>query len=330
MFVRNRIDMALTNLVTAFPDQDDKIIEFFLPSVPTDRTSGLFYAWSKSRDLELLQTTPLGDDDKVPEKIVVLDADKRYQCQPYAVQAPAGRISTQDAAPQLNWAQRLALAAARSLSLTLRFDAVNNTLRNSNKVPTATYPAGRRWDNTSSPDSQPLVDLEHYVNQVARDCGRRPNRVGFVRETFTALKNHPDTLDRLKYTQNGAVLSKDKLCEILDIPQGSVEVFDAQYRSSRDGQSAAYRKYLGSDVLIAYVEPPSLENSGFGFTFAFGGFSPQRIAIINAYDQMRGALGTDYQRAVSIADFNIANPDAGLRLAGVVNPADSRYGGYLD
>ena len=61
---------ALTTLVTAFPDQDDKIIEFFLPGVPTDYTSGLFYAWSKSRDLELLSTVPLGDDDRIPEKIV--------------------------------------------------------------------------------------------------------------------------------------------------------------------------------------------------------------------------------------------------------------------
>lgn len=330
MFVRNRIDMALTNLVTAFPDQDDKILEFFLPPVPTDNTSGLFYAWSKSRDLELLQTVPLGDDDKIPEKIVVLDSDHKYQCKPYAVQAPAGRISTQDAAPQLNWAQRLALSAAKSLKLTLRYDAVNNTLRNSNKVPTVSYTSGRRWDNTGSPDSQPLVDLAQYINQVARDCGRRPNRVGFVRESFDALKNHPDTLDRLKYTQSGAILTKDKLCEILDIPAGSVEIFDAQYRSSRDGQTAAYKKFLGTDVLIAYVEPPSLENAGLGFTFAFGGFSADKIAIINAYDQMRGALGTDYQRAVSIVDFNVANADAGLRLAGVLNSADSKYGSYLD
>src|SRR4051812_30250606 len=237
MFVRNRIDMALTNLVTAFPDQDDKLIEFFLPGVPTDNTSGLYYAWSKSRDLELLTSVPLGDDDKIPEKIVILDADKKYQCKPYAIQAPAGRISTQDSAPHLNWAQRLALAAARSLRLTLRADAINNTLRNSNKVPTVTYPGARRWDNTNSPDSQPLIDLEQYINQVARDCGRRPNRVGMVREVWTALKTHPDTLDRLKYTQNGAVLTKEKLCEILDLEKGSVEIFDAQYRSSRDGQT---------------------------------------------------------------------------------------------
>src|SRR4051812_12517694 len=207
MFVRNRIDNALTNLVTKFPDQDDQIIEFFLPSAPTDYMSGLFYAWSKSRDLELLSTVPLGDDDKIPEKIVVLDNDKKYQCKPYAVQAPAGRISAQDSAPQLNWTQRLALAAARSLGLTLRADCINNTLRNPNKVPTVTYVPGRRWDNDSSPDSTPLIDLEQYINQVTNDCGRRPNRVGMVREVWTALKTHPDTLDRLKYTQNGAVLT---------------------------------------------------------------------------------------------------------------------------
>lgn len=330
MAVRNRIDQALTNLVTAFPDQADQIIEFFLPSAPVDYTSGLFYAWSKSRDLELLTTTPLTDEDKIPEKIMVLDQDKRYQCKPYAIQAPAGRIYTQDAAPHLNWQQRLALGAARALRLTLRADAILNTLRNPLKVPTVTYLPARRWDNPSSPDSTPLIDLEQYVNQVTNDCGRRPNRIGMTREVWTALKNHGDTLDRLKYTQNGAVLTPDKLCEMLDIEKGSVQVFDTQYRSSRDGQTNAFKKYLGSDLLIAYVEPPSLENAGFGFTFAFGGFGPEKIAIVNAYDQNRGALGTDYQRAFAMVDFNISIPEAGLRLASVIDPNNGRYRGFLD
>ena len=330
MAVRNRIDQALTNLVTQFPDQDDNLIEFFLPSAPVDHTSGLYYAWSKSRDLELLSTTPLTDEDRIPEKIIVLDDDKRYQCKPYAVQAPAGRIYTQDAAPHLNWQQRLAVAAARSLRLTLRADAILNTLRNPAKVPTVTYLAQRRWDNTASPDSTPLIDLEQYVNQVTNDCGHRPNRVGMVREVWTALKNHGDTLDRLKYTQNGAVLTPDKLCEMLDIEPGSVKIFDTQYRSSRDGQTKAFKKYLGSDVIIEYVQPPSLENAGFGFTFAFGGFGAQKIAIVNAYDQLRGALGTDYQRAFAMVDFNISIPEAGLRLASVVNPLDAKYRGFLD
>lgn len=329
MAIRNRSDQALTNLVTAFPDQDDSIMADFLPSNPTDHMSDFFYGWSKSRDLELLQTTPLGDDDKVPEKIIVLDADQKYQCQVFAAQAPAGRISTMDAAPQLNYKQRLALGAAKALRLILRYQCVNNTLRDPNQLPTVSYTTDRQWDNPGSGNSTPIVDLEQYVNQVENTCGKRPNRMGLVREVATAIRNHPDTIDRIKANKNDGIMGMSWLEDAIDVPRGTIKVYNAQYRSSRDGQTAVYKKNLGADVLIAYTEPPSLEHAGLGLTFAFSGFSPEAMAIINAFDELRGALGTDYQRAVSVVDFHITNSAAGLRLAGVVNASAAVYKNYL-
>ncbi len=333
MAIRNRSDEALTSLVTAFPDSDDQIMEDFLPSLPTEHMSDFYYGWSKSRDLELLTTTPLGDDDKIPEKIIALVADQKFQCQTFAIQAPAGRISTMDAAPHLNFKQRLALAAAKALRLTLRYQCVNNTLRDPNQVTTVSYTLDRQWDNPGGGNSTPIIDLEQYINQVENTCGKRPNRIGMTREVATAIRNHPDTIDRVKANGNDGVMTLAWLCEALDIPAGTIKVYNAQYRNVRDGQSTsasgAYKKNLGADVLIAYVEPANLEHAGFGVTFAFGGFSPEAMAIINAYDDLRGALGTDYQRAVSIVDFHITNSDAGLRLAGVVDSTKAIYKGYL-
>jgi hypothetical protein len=333
MAIRNRSDEALTNLVTAFPDSDDEIMSDFLPPVPVEHMTDFYYGWSKSRDLELLSTTPLGDDDKIPEKIIALVADQKYQCQTFAVQAPAGRISTMDAAPQLNYKQRLALAAARALRLVLRQQAVNNTLRDSNQITTVSYASDRQWDNPGGGNSTPIVDLEQYVNQVENTCGKRPNRIGMVREVATAIRNHPDTIDRIKANKNEGIMGMSWLEEAIDVPKGTIKLYNAQYRAVRDGQattaSGSFKKNLGPDVLIAFVEPPSLEHAGLGVTFAFGGFSPDAMAIVNAYDDMRGALGTDYQRAVSIVDFHITNSDAGLRLAGVVDTTKAIYKGYL-
>jgi hypothetical protein len=326
--LRNRADQALTDLVSAFPEPDDQILEDFFPSVPTSVLSGFWHRWSKSNQLELLETTPLGDDDRVPEVTVALDADSSFRCGVYARRSPVGRITAADAAEHLGWAERSALKAASSLRLELRYIGVNRTLRDPNKLPGVTLTSDRRFDNRSSTSSQPIVDLQLYVDQASRTCGRRINRIGMTGEVFTAISQHDDVLDRLKY--RGEMLTVEKLEDWLRVPRGTVRLYDAQYRSSKKGQTVAYRKYLGSDIVLAFIEPPSLAHAGMGVCFAFGGLSPERIAVVETYDPNRGPLGTDYKTAVSIADFNVTNADAGFVIRGCVDTTNSAYSGYLD
>lgn len=327
---RNRADQALTDLVSAFPDQDDAIIEDFFPGVPTDVLTGFWYSFSKSRDLELLESADLGDDEKIPEVEVELDADKTFRCRVFARRAPVGRIGGNDAAKQLNWSERSALAAAASLRLEMRNFAINQVLRALGSLPGVTLSVARRFDNRASSDSQPIVDLQLYVNQASRQCGRRINRIGMCQELFTAIQQHDDAIDRAQHLP-GKILTKEALEDILGVPRGTLRLYDAQYRSSAKGVTPKqYRKHLGSDVVLAYIEPGSLKHAGMGLGFGFGGFTPDKISIVQSFDPNRGALGSDVHTAVCIFDPNIANADAGFVIRGGVNTADAVYGGYLD
>lgn len=320
--------MPLTNLVNSFPDPADEVMEAAFPEVTVDYTSGFYHGWSKSAQLELLETTPLGDDSKVPETIDILASDQTYQTQVFAVRAPIGKIASLDAAPWIGYEQRQAMAAARKLKIQMRFAAINNVLRDPGQVNGVSYDATNRWDGTGG-GSAPIDDIINYVNYVERACGREVTDILFTKESFIALQLHPDSINRAQFVP-GKVITAEALEKIVGVKPGTVKIQNAQYRYTRNRATPGYRKHLGADVAILHSEAPSLESAGFGYTFAFGGFAPSKIAIVDAFDQSRGPLGTTLKTAVCIAQFKVNNPDAGFVLRGVVNTANTKYAGYLD
>ena len=87
--------------------------------------------------------------------------------------------------------------------------------------------------------------------------------------------------------------------EVADLPRHAFMPYRKRYnvRLGEDGTQATMRR---------------LANLGFGWR------------------RKRDDNVRDYQRAFAMVDFNISIPEAGLRLASVVNPLDAKYRGFLD
>jgi len=94
-----------------------------------------------------------------------------------------------------------------------------------------------------------------------------PNKLSLGYDSFTALKNHPDILERVKYTgssANPAVVNENVLAQILGFAE--VKVLEATYNAAEEGQL----QLPGVLVALHHVHPGHDRLSGqvyFQFVF---------------------------------------------------------------
>lgn len=80
------------------------------------------------------------------------------------------------------------------------------------------------WANAGTPStdwsldaSDPIGDVETGRATILQSIGRYPNRAVIGASSWTDLKQHPDLLDRIKYTERG-VLTPELVAGLFDLP----------------------------------------------------------------------------------------------------------------
>jgi Phage major capsid protein E len=143
----------------------------------------------------------------------------------------------------------------------LAADIVQNlsTFPTGNKV---TLAAGDKFTNTSS---DPFPIFETAKEAVRGKIAQRPNVCVLGASAYSALKEHPAVLDRIKYTQK-AVITSELLRQLLDFDE--LYVGDAVYADD----SGTFNDIWSDNVVIAFV-PKAMKDVGrsyyepaFGYT----------------------------------------------------------------
>ncbi|HEX9740909.1 MAG TPA: major capsid protein [Ignavibacteriaceae bacterium] len=134
-----------------------------------------------------------------------------------------------------------------------------NTYPTGNKV---TLAAGDKFTNTSS---NPFTIFESAKEAVRSKIAQRPNVCVIGASAYSALKEHPAVLDRIKYSQS-AVVSLELLRQLLDFEQ--FYVGSAVYATD----SGTFQDIWKDNVVIAFVPgsnkdiPRSFYEPAFGYT----------------------------------------------------------------
>jgi hypothetical protein len=128
----------------------------------------------------------------------------------------------------------------------LSADIVQNlaTYPTGNKV---TLAAGDKFTNTSS---NPFTIFETAKEVVRAKIAQRPNVCVLGASAYSALKEHPAVLDRIKYTQS-AVITQEILRQLLDFDE--LYVGDAVYATDAN----VFSDIWSDNVIIAYVPKAS-------------------------------------------------------------------------
>jgi hypothetical protein len=175
---------------------------------------------------------------------------------------------------------------------------------------TVTLSGTTQWNDYVNSD--PISDMRTAVLTVHSRIFNEPNLGVFPYQVMAKLMDHPDFLERIKYSER-AIFSPELLSAILGI--GQIVVPGVGFNSANEGQPATLGYLWGKDVIIAYVPPRAgLKVPAFGYEFQWGGQFVDRwreeprasdlIRVRRRYDLKMTALG------------DAGTSDAGKQIAG--------------
>lgn len=139
---------------------------------------------------------------------------------------------------------------------------------------------GTGWSSSATPTtlwsndtSDPLGDIETAVNSVASSIFREPNTGVIGRGLWRYLKNHPDVIDRIKYSagpNSPAVVTLNAIAALGGLEAGRLYVGGAGEDTGAEGATSTLAYIWGLHMFVGYVAPrASLLTPSAGYTFVW-------------------------------------------------------------
>jgi hypothetical protein len=130
-----------------------------------------------------------------------------------------------------------------------------------------------RWDDASS---TPIENVTTGDVTVLGNTGRRPNKlvVGYS-AWANGLRNHPDLLDRIKYSVTG-VVTESLVAAVLGLDE--VLVASAARNTAEEGLAATGAMIVGDDALLIHTSGGGVRTPTAGRTFTWSAYGPDGIA----------------------------------------------------
>ena len=187
-----------------------------------------------------------------------------------ALNAPIPREHIQDAktVPDIDLGRRATNTCMMTLTLSLEWEQAQLATNaanydNDHKVALA---GTSQW---SSPDSDPLADVDEAKEAVRRTAGVDPNRMVISKPVFNALKVHPKIVDRFRYTTADSITAR-MLASFFDLDELAVGRAATLAEPRAD---APFVDVWGNVAVLAYVAVASqgVEEPSYGYTYTLKG-----------------------------------------------------------
>ncbi len=128
---------------------------------------------------------------------------------------------------------------------------------------------GVLWSTLATSD--PLVDVNTGRKTVLQNTGREPNVLILGYEVYNVLREHPDFVERIKYTSSEAVTTAI-MARLFDVDR--VCVAKAIQTTSEEGAAVTTGFMHGKHALLAYSDPkPGIKKLTAGVTLKWTGVS---------------------------------------------------------
>lgn len=167
--------------------------------------------------------------------------------------------------------------------------------------------------------SNPIADISNASLAMAEaSVGYRPNRLVLSPQAFYALKNHPDILDRIKYTERG-IVTTELLASLFEVEQ--VLVAWGVVNNAPKGAADAISFITGRNALLVYAAPrPSLRAPSGGYIFSWSGLEYSEgfgVRIVRIPMPILG-LGVERIEGEIAFDAKVVSPDLGVFFKDIV------------
>jgi hypothetical protein len=269
------VDAILTNISVAYlQNQDNFIADKVFPIVPVDKKSDKFFTYTKN-DWFRDEAQRRADATESAGGGYGLSTDS-YSADVWAFHKDVGDQLLANSDAPLNPLREATEFVTRRLLLRRELQFVSDFFTTGVWADDVTGVAGtpssgetKQWSDYSSSD--PINDIEAGKSEILSNTGMEANTLVLGYETFRQLKNHPDLVDRIKYTSSQTITS-DMLARMFDIDR--VLVAKAVKATNNEGAAGAYSFAYGKGALLAHVAPnPGLLTPSAGYQFSWTGVS---------------------------------------------------------
>jgi len=132
----------------------------------------------------------------------------------------------------------------------------------------------RQWSDQTN--GNPIEDIRRAKTDMMESTGYMPNTLVISQRVEDALLDHPDVIDRIKYSggvgnQNPAMTTTQTLAQLFGLDR--ILVMRAIQNTAAEGDTAAHSFIGGKSALLTYVAPtPGLMTPSAGYTFTWSGY----------------------------------------------------------
>lgn len=174
-----------------------------------------------------------------------------------------------------------------------------------------------KWDDYVNSD--PIKDVDTMSTNMQALTGKRPNTMVIGRQVYDALRQHPDILDRIKYTQTG-IITAQLIAELFDVER--ILVANAIQNTAKKGQAANMKFVMGKHMLLCYTEArPRIKAASAGYCFTWTGLLGANAlgGRINRIPMPQLGIGTERIECELAYDMKVVADDLGAFVAGIVD-----------
>lgn len=243
------VDQPLTNVSIAYKNLD-YIADLALPRIQVKQETGLI--WKMGTENFNIKSLQRGDKSVSKRSGYTVDASTTYRVVNYAlsdvVTEGMRNMAANPMQPEMDTAEYLTeqlmlnkeYLAGSTLFSTSGFSGYTETLN----------AAADRYQWSDYTNSAPLEDAAYAKNKIATNSGATSNIVLVIgADVWQQLENHPDIVDRIKYTQFG-VIGEDLVAKAMQIDK--LYVGKALYNTANEGQTASLARIWGKYALFMH------------------------------------------------------------------------------
>jgi hypothetical protein len=264
------LDAAMTNVSIAYKN-DNYIAESVFPVVRVQKQTDKYFVFDKSawfRD-EVSPRAPGTRANRVDYSI----STGSYIALPYALAKAVTDEERENADAALQPDIEATEFVTDQLMLAHEIRVADKISASGNWASASNLTSGTKW---SSDTSTPTANILTLITAVRQSIGRKPNKLVMGAEVMETLMNHPEMLDRLKYTRPGAILTPGDLASWFGLEQ--VHVGEGIKNTANEGATDSLSDIWPDFVWVGWVpSSATLRTPAAGYTLQWMDRSVERF-----------------------------------------------------
>lgn len=321
------VNVPLTNVSIAYLQKADAYIaDKVFPRVPVSKQSDLYWKYSKSdwRRTEVQKRAPGTESAGVGWRVntdsyfahvyavhkdiddqVRANADSNWRLDKEATQFITNQMLLKR---DLDWAARYFTTGVWA----------------TDKTGVSGVPAANQFKQWNDAASDPINDVAQWQIDQIELTGFKANTLVIGSHVLKELKNHPDILDRIKYTQKG-IVTTDLLATLFDVEKVLVSYATstsvAEVNDAATQDAAATFDFVVNPkaaLLVHTASAPSLMTPTAGYIFTWNGYLAGNSHGIRIKNFRMEQIASDRVEAEMTYDMKVVAPDMGVFLASAV------------